>query len=966
MDMLRSERNATGPTTQARDALTAAVIKNVITVLLCICINYINGTLVLTFTRHQIFYMNPRYIIFIHLVINDMILLTLFGLIQVLSYILFTLNVSFCILLIIIAILANLNTPLTVAVMAVDCYIAICFPLRHAQICTVKKSYLVIGLIWVMSGLSVIPDLFVTLGTEPLGFFHSRVFCLADSVFRNPFLKDKRHVYNIIFLVIVWVIVFFTYFNILFAARAASADAKKARNTVLLHGFQLSLCMLTYVSNLIINGITKLLPSGVLAIRFTVSIFIQILPRLINPIVYGLRDKTFRKLRASDLRALNETLAVANSSSAVLGRDMLTTAVVKNVIVVALCITINYINSTLVHTFAKHEIFKLNPRYILFIHLVVNDMIQLSLGGLLHVISYIFYTINISFCCILLVISILCTLNTPLNLAGMAIECYIAVCFPLRYVQICTLKRTYILIALIWGASAISILPDIILLVIVEPPDFFHSRMFCTRDMVFRSSNEKRNTSHIICLVVVWLTLLYTYFNVLFAAKAANADVKKARNTLLLHGFQLLLCMMNYIRAMFESALLYLFPLKKTAIVFSSFIFIQIMPRFLSPIVYGVRDHMFRRYLRRYLMCKGYSTGPGLHANAPPVEGLCDRTRDVFPLTRDWTSFCDVKQSKAENEIHRIGGETEKWMLVRDTLTTAVVKNLIVVFVWLLLSYINGSVVATFFRHQVFYEDPRYILFIHMVMNDAVQLTVTVLLFILSYVYYRINVSFCCVFILLAVFTTRNTPVNLASMAVERYIAICAPLRHAEICTARRTYALIGAIWMISVAPDITDLFVTLATESLGFFHRSVFCLRQNVFRDPVLTFKRQVCDALYFSCVFLTLVYTYLRIVFAARAHSTDKTSAERARNTILLHGVQLAMCMLSYISPSVEVVLHLLFPGRILEIRFTNYLVVYILPRFLSPIIYGVRDKKFRKHLRKYFDRGCRVKSHKVGGTL
>lgn len=41
--------------------------------------------------------MNPCYILFIHLVINDMILLTLFGLIQVLSYILFTLNVAFCV-----------------------------------------------------------------------------------------------------------------------------------------------------------------------------------------------------------------------------------------------------------------------------------------------------------------------------------------------------------------------------------------------------------------------------------------------------------------------------------------------------------------------------------------------------------------------------------------------------------------------------------------------------------------------------------------------------------------------------------------------------------------------------------------------------------------------------------------------------------------------------------------------------
>uniref|UniRef100_UPI0037E76ECD odorant receptor 131-2-like n=1 Tax=Semicossyphus pulcher TaxID=241346 RepID=UPI0037E76ECD len=246
-----------------------------------------------------------------------------------------------------------------------------------------------------------------------------------------------------------------------------------------------------------------------------------------------------------------------------------------------------------------------------------------------------------------------------------------------------------------------------------------------------------------------------------------------------------------------------------------------------------------------------------------------------------------------------------------------------------------------------------------MVINDGIQLTVTITLFVLSYVLYKINVSFCCFFILVAVFTTRNTPVNLASMAIERYIAICDPLRHAQICTVRRTYIVISLIWFISVAPDITDLFVTLATESLSFFHQSVFCLRPNVFKDPILAYKRQVFDIIYFSCVFLTLVFTYLRILFAARALSTEKISAQRARNTILLHGAQLAMCMLSYISPSVEVVLHLIFPGRISEIRYANYLIVYILPRFLSPIIYGVRDKKFRKYLKMYLlSNRCRVK--------
>ncbi|XP_020513610.1 odorant receptor 131-2-like [Labrus bergylta] len=287
-------------------------------------------------------------------------------------------------------------------------------------------------------------------------------------------------------------------------------------------------------------------------------------------------------------------------------RDMFTTAVTKNVIVTALCICINYINGTLVHTFRKHQIFTSNPRYILFIHLVLNDMMQLILSTLLHIISYALYTINVSFCIVLLIITILATLNTPLNLAGMAVECYIAVCIPLRHAHICTVKKTYILIGLIWVVSSFSILPDLFILLATEQPQFFLSRQFCARDFVFRStySLQKRDASHIVCLTFVWLILFYTYFRILFAAKGATLGIKKARNTILLHGLQLLLCMLTYVRPMFEQGLLYILPSQHLAVRFACYVIVQILPRFLSPIVYGLRDQMFRKYVKRYLLCR--------------------------------------------------------------------------------------------------------------------------------------------------------------------------------------------------------------------------------------------------------------------------------------------------------------------------------------------------------------------------
>ncbi|XP_071397001.1 odorant receptor 131-2-like [Centroberyx affinis] len=296
----------------------------------------------------------------------------------------------------------------------------------------------------------------------------------------------------------------------------------------------------------------------------------------------------------------------ANVTVVIQYRDSFATAVTKNMVVVALGISINYINASLIHTFRKHQVFYMNPRYILFIHLVVNDMIQLMLTIMLFLLSYTLYTVNVSLCCFAILLAVFTTENTPLNLACMAVECYIAICVPLRHAQICTVKRTHMLIGLIWATSMLSVLPDLFVALVTEPLEFFHSRVFCLRKTVFRNPTilKKRDITYIVFLVIVWLIIFYTYFRILFTAKEASTDAKKAQKTILLHGFQLLLCMATYADHLLKNALLYWFPEHHADSLFACYIIIHILPRSISPIIYGLRDKTFRRYLKRYLLCK--------------------------------------------------------------------------------------------------------------------------------------------------------------------------------------------------------------------------------------------------------------------------------------------------------------------------------------------------------------------------
>ncbi|XP_051804047.1 odorant receptor 131-2-like [Acanthochromis polyacanthus] len=278
-----------------RDSFSKAVVKNMIVVVLGISINYINAALIQTFRKHQIFYMNPRYILFIHLVINDMIQVTLTVLLFLISYTLYKIHISVCCSIILIALFTTENTPLNLACMAVECYVAICIPLRHSQICTVKRVLMLIGLIWATTVLSVLPDLFVTVATEPLEYFSSYVFCLRETAFPNPHLTKKRDITYIVYLVMVWFVIFYTYFKIVFTAKSASGDAKKARNTILLHGFQVLLCMTAYTIPFVLTAVQQWFPKNFSDVLFAFYITVQVLPRSISPIIYGIRDKTYRK-----------------------------------------------------------------------------------------------------------------------------------------------------------------------------------------------------------------------------------------------------------------------------------------------------------------------------------------------------------------------------------------------------------------------------------------------------------------------------------------------------------------------------------------------------------------------------------------------------------------------------------------------------------------------------------------------
>ncbi|KAM9451140.1 odorant receptor 131-2-like [Clarias gariepinus] len=258
--------------------------------------------------------------------------------------------------------------------------------------------------------------------------------------------------------------------------------------------------------------------------------------------------------------------------------------------------------------------------------------------------------------------------------------------------------------------------------------------------------------------------------------------------------------------------------------------------------------------------------------------------------------------------------------------------------------YLNVVMIYTLRSKPVFRETPRYILFNHMLLNDTIQLFVTSLLYILGLVYLKVVMAACAFIVIVSGTTFRNAPLNLAVMSLERYVAICFPLRHAEIATQRKTYIAIGIIWFMSVMQYLIDLFYSVLMDPT-FLTSQMFCTRERLFMKQWQIDLHQGVNIFFFLSVTMIILFTYVSILIITRSITSNKGSAAKAHKTVLLHLIQLGLCLTSFFYSFIERAAATAGSSSLfLDLRYLNYLFVLILPRCLSPLIYGLRDDAVR----------------------
>ncbi|XP_029373548.1 odorant receptor 131-2-like [Echeneis naucrates] len=278
------------------------------------------------------------------------------------------------------------------------------------------------------------------------------------------------------------------------------------------------------------------------------------------------------------------------------------------------------------------------------------------------------------------------------------------------------------------------------------------------------------------------------------------------------------------------------------------------------------------------------------------------------------------------------------------------VQLLVIIFL-----FINLLLIITFFQKECFYTTTRYILFAVTLLSDSLVLFLSDVLAILAQFNIPIHVWLCVIICVVVIVYITVTPVTLTAMTLERYVAVCMPLHHGELCSTRNTINCILIIHALSSVPSIFIFSTFFGSASPKFYTKYQLC---SVEIFMINLWQHHLKAAIYqiqFLIMCVMLVFSYVKIMKVAKAASgEDKQSSRKGLRTVALHGFQLLLCLIQLWCPFIESALFHIDFVVFHYVRYFNYIVFYLTPRCLSPLIYGLRDEIFFHALKSYLSFG------------
>ncbi|XP_039986992.1 olfactory receptor 52N5-like [Xiphias gladius] len=271
----------------------------------------------------------------------------------------------------------------------------------------------------------------------------------------------------------------------------------------------------------------------------------------------------------------------------------------------------------------------------------------------------------------------------------------------------------------------------------------------------------------------------------------------------------------------------------------------------------------------------------------------------------------------------------------------------LLLFVYFSLLFSNIGVLVLIITEKSLHQ-PMYILFCNLSVNDLIGNTVLLpqLMAHIISTERLITYNQCVVQAFHSHTFGSASHMILIIMAIDRYVAICHPLRYSSIMTTRTVIGLSATAWGVSLV---------LVSVLMGLTVRLSRCrsIIQNAYCDNASLFKLSCEDVsinniyglfftvLLFSCSVGGIAVTYFRIALICWVRK-NKEMNNRALQTCTSH---LVLYLVMLWSGFLTIILHR-FPNYP-DLRKIAYILFHVVPANLNPVIYGMQTRSLRNKI-------------------
>lgn len=180
-------------------------------------------------------------------------------------------------------------------------------------------------------------------------------------------------------------------------------------------------------------------------------------------------------------------------------------------------------------------------------------------------------------------------------------------------------------------------------------------------------------------------------------------------------------------------------------------------------------------------------------------------------------------------------------------------------------------------------------------------------------------------------------------MAIDRYVAICHPLRYSSIMTTRTVVGLSAAAWGVSVVLVSILIGLTVRLSRCRSTIQNSYCDNASLFKLSCEDVSINNIYGLFFTVLLFTssiasIAATYFRIALICWIKK-NKDLNNKALQTCASH---LVLYLIMLWSGFLTIILHR-FPNYP-DLRKIAYVLFHVVPANLNPIIYGMQTRSLR----------------------